>query len=493
MSTVTIRPCYNVTSALLYQYGDDHQRCAALQTDLGGADAFLRAAQQSARAHKDRRVQAYTLVQSWPTDDLRIDNPDDVQRANDLGVELAHTLYPGAAVSVTTHIDGKGGKVHNHITVINDQDGHAIRQNRQWRVIKHINDDLMRDNAMTTANQYKRDRVQSNRARHAELDGKPLRYDALADLQRRIDNALDQRPRDFETFASLLDEQNITVHLRHIKKDDSYRISYKLTCGDDGKSHNPARGQNVGALYTYDAIMARIKQFEDEYEQDQQQERKKGNIMPLHFTRYEKEQSVKTGLVQQQSHTDMWYDTDVYQPAMKMIDSGKADDAMDDKDAFERLTDPVQRKSAVNVASRRYDAAQTLLASALRLMYQNRDNGLGPLVAGAIVATSLMVWSHDDKNWAVPHEYETRESYDERMRDELERRYGGIETPTTAQLYDDAKGHNLCSTEYLIEHIHRDAVDDGQQARDKAWDAMRKQATQPARDVYPTQGLEHTL
>ena len=217
--------------------------------------------------------------------------------------------------------------------------------------------------------------------------------------------------------------------------------------------------------------------------------------MPLHFSQYnrEQQQSVKTGLAQQQSNTDMWYDKDVYQPAIKMIDSGKADDAMDDKDAFERLTDPIQRESAVNVASRRYDAAQTLLASALRLMYQNRDNGLGPLVAGAIVATSLMVWSHDDKNWAVPHEYETRESYDERMRDELERRYGGIETPTTAQLYDDAKGQNLCSTESLIEHIHRDAVDDGQQARDKAWDAMRKQATQPARDVYPTPGSEHTL
>lgn len=104
-----------------------------------------------------------------------------------------------------------------------------------------------------------------------------------------------------------------------------------------------------------------------------------------------------------------------------------------------------------------------------------------------------MVWSCEDKNWAVPHERETRESYDERMRDELTRRYGGIETPTTEQLYDDAKGHNLCTTEYLIEHIHRDAVDDGQQARDKAWDAMRKQATQPARDVYPTQGPEHTL
>ncbi|WP_228069754.1 relaxase/mobilization nuclease domain-containing protein [Actinomyces bowdenii] len=46
-------------------------------------------------------------------------SPEDVQRVNDLGYQLAKKMHPDSDCLVVSHVDGRGKKPHNHILVIN--------------------------------------------------------------------------------------------------------------------------------------------------------------------------------------------------------------------------------------------------------------------------------------------------------------------------------------------------------------------------------------
>ena len=104
---------------------------------------------------RKRSVEAYHVIQSWSTDELDPNNPDDVEKAHAAGVELSQRLAPHAPVMVATQHDGRSGCVHNHIVLINAdlETGKALPGNvHKLATVRYLNDQVMRDFGMQVLN-----------------------------------------------------------------------------------------------------------------------------------------------------------------------------------------------------------------------------------------------------------------------------------------------------------------------------------------------------
>lgn len=114
------------------------------QDEWAGLD-FIDEGNELLRPHTQRSNKCLTYVQSW-SEELDKDNPEDVQKAHDLGVETARRLAPNSPCIVATHIDSKGGYVHNHIIILNHDylTGKAApKQAGNFHNVKRVNDKLM--------------------------------------------------------------------------------------------------------------------------------------------------------------------------------------------------------------------------------------------------------------------------------------------------------------------------------------------------------------
>lgn len=76
-----------------------------------------------------KAVQMYRIIQSFGLDELDPNNPEDIEKANNLGREFAEEMYPGRQSLIVTQADGKGGKLHNHVLVnsVSFMDGRSLR------------------------------------------------------------------------------------------------------------------------------------------------------------------------------------------------------------------------------------------------------------------------------------------------------------------------------------------------------------------------------
>ena len=597
MSTVSIHKTYSVAASIAYQLGADADRAAAFFATTGDADSFVRFANRSAMLHSNRRIVAFNVVQSWPVSEFDKNNPDDVRRANELGQEYARRL--GAKdYSVVTHIDGKGGCVHNHIVMINNSVDDKALQGLHWQRVVAINDKLMIDNGLSTPDKSP-DR-QSERAIHAELDGEPLKYDPVEDLKQRIRDAAAEST-DLESFVAAMAQRDVSVNVRQYtakKKDGTVRepgISYKLAGRRTAKGsklgtdfcwshlesvwqHNldmqqtvqepelepmpepePVRTLRFGSnqkkeetqvseephivqepepdpaladlmrnmTAQHDAYQRAADAAEKDTDNDSKPRRslKRNNMQRVARLRQQQqdmqdnpalaklyidvtneradpdapERDTRTvdGVTVPEWAVQKWYDGDLRRPLQQWINDGKAASVLDDKAAYERLTDPNKRDTQINAPARPYDTAQTLLASICRTAMRSRDNNLGLLIAGAFIAASVMTYARAQiKNWAVPHVHESRDSYDARMRDELERRYAGIEEPTTHKGWIDTSANGELSVTAIAKDIKNVAAYRSDDARQYAEIEMEDKAQQMAArhaDLSPTQGPEHTL
>ncbi|PLA11763.1 relaxase/mobilization nuclease domain-containing protein [Corynebacterium riegelii] len=107
---------------------------------------FIDEGNELLRPHTQRSNKCLTYIQSWPTDEFDKNNPKDVQRAHDLGVETARRLAPNSPFIVATHTDSAGGCVHNHIIILNHDylTGKAApKQAGNFHNVKRVNDELM--------------------------------------------------------------------------------------------------------------------------------------------------------------------------------------------------------------------------------------------------------------------------------------------------------------------------------------------------------------
>lgn len=149
MSITKIAQCKSLRAMAIYctipKKDQTRERVAYMHCDLGSVNQFLHYAESTIKAHR-RKIQGYTLLQSFPSHEFHVDNQNHIALVNLLGQQLAQALYPNSPCLVITHADSKGQCLHNHILVINHdlETGGCIKDNRHFRYVKEANDMLMR-------------------------------------------------------------------------------------------------------------------------------------------------------------------------------------------------------------------------------------------------------------------------------------------------------------------------------------------------------------
>lgn len=215
----------------------------------GGSNLDVSYAMQQMRhvwkAHgKDdgKTVQMYRIIQSFGLDELDPKNPEDIAKANEIGLALAAELYPDRQALVVTQADGKGkkgvgdekgGKLHNHILVnsVSFVDGKSLRgDDKEHSTISAKSDEIIQRYGMNPVD------TEASRNRRT-LSEKQMAaagmYVWKDDLRNRIVAGLESEEiTDRDSFVQhMKDEHEVEVSYRGKKF-----VKYDFI-GKDGGSH----------------------------------------------------------------------------------------------------------------------------------------------------------------------------------------------------------------------------------------------------------------
>ncbi|TFD17036.1 hypothetical protein E3T26_02795 [Cryobacterium sp. TMT1-21] len=157
---------------------------------------------------RSRRVRAQSLVVSFSPSELDKSATDDQCLVGAVAAEIARRAFPGALIAVAVHSDGNAP--HAHVLAINDIDGRAIRENRTHWKLKHIADDVARENGLSTID--KPSVKAAAPAWAARRDDLPLFDRQLGDAVAEV--LADEWITSWAGFTTALDAKGITLDIR---------------------------------------------------------------------------------------------------------------------------------------------------------------------------------------------------------------------------------------------------------------------------------------
>lgn len=181
-------------------------------------------------------VQAYHVIQSFARDGLGAldpDNPNDWEKAHELGVQLARKVAGKERLAtVHTQIDGKTGCVHNHIVIdsIDKTTGRSFdSSNVKHKILTERHDRVLKDSGFNQVNDYPQDGTTKGAekfekselrglARHQQWeagDRKEPEPFSVSVLKNRIRRALaDESFTTFDEFVDVADDHEVQVEQR---------------------------------------------------------------------------------------------------------------------------------------------------------------------------------------------------------------------------------------------------------------------------------------
>lgn len=280
MSVTTIHKVKNMQSLVSYcvtpkKAQTSEERVAKLYCDLGSVDFFLDYAENVIKSHA-RKVQGYSIIQSFPQHEFDVNNEKHIEYVNDLGRKLAYALYPNSPCLVVTHADSIGKCLHNHILALNHNldTNKAIYLNRRVKDVRKVNDELMSQFQLEICQPSASPKTQaeywSNKRNHW-----------LDDLKDCIDKVLSVAT-SIQEFHDDLVAEGITPVLYKKNGGLKERFSYKVTDTDD--NIHTKRSDKLGEQYTKEAIEKRLLENKKKKDMD--------SIIPM--DEWIKQQAIKT-------------------------------------------------------------------------------------------------------------------------------------------------------------------------------------------------------
>ena len=251
MSTTHYSPSASAADTERYIRGKEDERGIAITCDVPGGPGAFSARARSLTQNTTREVEAVHYRQSFSDEEFDPKSPEDVQRVNDLGYQLAKKMHPDSDCLVVSHVDGRGKKPHNHILVINhnNRTGKALSDYRTFhdrkagnqRGVQSANDQLMREHGLSVV----------KRLEHAPKDWELRREDfAEGSLDREMGDRMsaalaDPRAVDKAGLVSVIEEQNQRLG------DDGERVPRMRLHSPVSKKGKRA-GQETWTLYIED-------------------------------------------------------------------------------------------------------------------------------------------------------------------------------------------------------------------------------------------------
>lgn len=252
MSTTHYSPSRSATDTEAYVRGANDDRGVVVTCDVPGPPGSFAAQARTLREAHHRAVECLHYRQSFAEDEIDPRNPEDLQRCNDLGYLLAKKMHPDSDALVVTHVDGRGGKPHNHILVINhdNETGLALSNYRtfkdrpekgQQNGVQSANDELMREHGLSVV----------NGPRQVATDWEIRREDFAEDsLDRQMGDRMaaalsDPRAVDKQGLTAVIGEQNAVVGEDGVLLP---RLRLHTSVSKKGKRH----GQETWTVYIQD-------------------------------------------------------------------------------------------------------------------------------------------------------------------------------------------------------------------------------------------------
>lgn len=215
-----------------------------------------------------KTVQAYRIIQSFSDNELNYENIEDIQKANEIGLELARKLYPDRQSLIVTQADGKGHKVHNHIIVnsVSALDGKSLRANeKSWLTISQASDEIIQNYEMTPLDKTKRNETSYGINEFAIVMDE--RFSWKDKIRMAVDNVKEREDvTNFEEFAKHLKEFDVEVKLR------GKTLTYQVTYEDEKKGEvtRKSRAKKLGEDYGLERINVEFERNNQSREQRKQ-------------------------------------------------------------------------------------------------------------------------------------------------------------------------------------------------------------------------------
>lgn len=215
---------------------------------VGGVNCRPDSAKQEFKAvrylwDKENGVQAHTVIQSF-------DDKDKIsmEKANEIGQEMAKRLAPGHQAVVFTHNDGEGGKIHNHIVInsVNSENGRKLQSHGLLYHARQVSNDISKDLGLHVI------RERSAELRYT-LPERALINKGIQPWKDEIREVIDHAKRECRNvneFKNYLEKHGITINERNSKREKGGK-SWTYTHPDGGK----VRGSKLGNEYSRDGVV----------------------------------------------------------------------------------------------------------------------------------------------------------------------------------------------------------------------------------------------
>ncbi|PCC55253.1 mobilization protein [Brevibacterium aurantiacum] len=291
MSTTHYSPSTSAADTERYIRGKEDERGVAVMCDVPGGPGAFSARARALTQNTTRDVEALHYRQSFSDEEFDPKNPEDVQRVNDLGYQLAKKMHPDSDCLVVTHVDGRGGKPHNHLQIINhnNRTGKALSDYRTFydrkagnqRGVQSANDELMREHGLSVV----------KRLSHAPKDWELRREDfAEGGLDREMGDRMsaalaDPRTVDKSGLKAVIAEQNqqlgddgervprmrlhtaVSKRGRNVGK-ETWTLYIEDPRGESGRAERRKRTSALSADFTLEGAQAFFDYHQQQKEQD---------------------------------------------------------------------------------------------------------------------------------------------------------------------------------------------------------------------------------
>lgn len=213
-------------------------------------------------------VQGYTLIQSFDKS-FDYQNPDDVQKVNELGQKLVEKVVKNRMALVYTQADGTHHMLHNHIIVCSLASNLKAMRAKQTRfkTWAKANDEVLQEvgletlapvsskgktiakEKLTRAEIAEMDKLSQNKDAKGNLAPKKTRMEEIKEKIEEIEQ--DPSVIDFDSFVKVAKKHDLDVHTRINKKGVMTGLSYKLL---NSNMKRGIRAKRLGSNYMKESL-----------------------------------------------------------------------------------------------------------------------------------------------------------------------------------------------------------------------------------------------
>lgn len=214
-----------------------------LDTSLSEVKKYFKAERQI--NHKTaQKNQAIRIKQNFANNELDPLNPQDWQKANDLGVELMEKAYPDYKAAVYTHLDSQKHQLHNHIIMsrVNTYTGKKFKDvhaGDSAERFKNINDKIAQQQGWNILPRHK---AMSVRKVQRDLAKKQVPSYVSAIQEQALNSVLIAENRSLTDFKEDLNNQGVDV-----LENKKGNLSFHWT--DTDNKQRQVRGKRMGTLF----------------------------------------------------------------------------------------------------------------------------------------------------------------------------------------------------------------------------------------------------